>query len=248
MRVRSWLIRGLILAGVAALAALAWLANSWISPERVREKVITTLTEQFEGVDVHVGSARMRILGGIAVTDLRLTRQGDPPDQPFLIVPNAILYHDKEQLNHGRLVVRKVEMDGPTLLIERSADGKWNVAEVLKPGPADKPIPTFVVKSGTVTVIDRTPGALPPATFTDVQGTLLNDPLPMLTLQGSGTAKGFGPVDLRGRLNRVNKHLSVSVELSAFPLGEAAVPTAQHFAPELAPHLARLTATASVKA
>ena len=31
MRVRSWLIRGLILAGVAALAALAWLANSSVA-------------------------------------------------------------------------------------------------------------------------------------------------------------------------------------------------------------------------
>src|SRR4051812_26613113 len=98
MRVRSWLIRGLILAGVAALAALAWFANSWISPDRVREKVIVTLSEQFEDVDIQVGSARMRILGGIAVTDLRLTRRGDPTDQPFIIIPNAIVYHDKEQL------------------------------------------------------------------------------------------------------------------------------------------------------
>ena len=58
MRVRSWLIRGLILAGVAALAALAWVAQTWVSPERVREKVVVTLSEQFEDVDVHVGSAR----------------------------------------------------------------------------------------------------------------------------------------------------------------------------------------------
>ena len=248
MRVRSWLIRGLILAGVAALAALAWVANSWISPDRVREKVIVTLSEQFVDVDVHVGSARMRILGGIAVTDLRLTRRGDPPDRPFLVVPNAILYHDKEQLNRGRLVIRKVEMDGPTFRIERAADGKWNLTEVIKPAPADTPIPTFVIKGGTVTVTDRTPGALPPATFTDVQCTLLNDPLPTLTVQATANAKGYGPADLRGRFNRINKHLSLSAGLSAFPLGEAAVPVAQRFAPELAPHLAKLTATANVKA
>ena len=248
MRVRSWLIRGMILAGVAVLAALAWFANSWISPDRVREKVIVTLSEQFEDVDVQVGSARMRILGGIAVTDLRLTRHGDPPDQPFLIVPNAIVYHDKEQLNRGKLIIKKVEMDSPTFRIERAADGKWNVAEVVKPGPADKPIPTFVIKSGTVLVIDRMPGALPPTTFTEVQCTLLNDPLPTLTVQVTATAKGYGPVEVRGRLNRINRHLGLSVELSQFPLGEAAVPTAQRFAPELAPHLAKLTATANVKA
>lgn len=249
MRVRSWLIRGLILVGVAALAALAWVANSWISPDRVREKVVGTLSEQFEGVDVHVGSARMRILGGIAVTDLRLTRRGDPPDRPFLSVPNAILYHDKEQLNRGVLTIKKVEMDGPVLRIERFADGKWNVAEVTKPPTtADKPVPTFVVKNGTVEVIDRTPGALPPVTLTDVQLTLLNDPLPTLTVQASAAAKGYGPVNVRGRLNRINNHLSLSAEMAEVPLDTAAVPAAQRFAPELAVHLAKLKAVASIKA
>ena len=248
MRVRSWLIRGLILAGVAALAALAWIANSWISPERVREKVILTLADQFEGVTVHVGTARMRILGGIAVTDLRLTRTGDPPDRPFLVVPSAILYHDKEQLNHGKLIIRKVEMDGPVFRVERAADGTWNVAEVVKPGTADKPVPTFVIKNGTVEVTDRAPGALPAVTLSEVQGTLLNDPLPTLTVQASATAKGYGPVSVRGRLNRINKHLSLSAEMAEVPLGEAAVSAAKRFAPELAPHLAKLSAVANVKA
>ena len=248
MRVRSWLIRGLILAGVAALAALVWVANSWVSPDRVREKVIATLTEQFEDVDVHVGSARMRILGGIAVTDLRLTRRGDRSGPPFLAVPNAILFHDKEQLNRGKLVIKKVELENPTIRIERAAGGKWNIAEVIKPGPADKPVPMFVVKGATVTVLDRTPGGVPPATFTDVQGTLLNDPLPTLVVQAIGASKPYGPVNVRGRLNRINNHLSLSVELAEFPVGDAAISTAQQFAPEAAPHLAKLTAVANVKA
>ena len=59
-------------------------------------------------------------------------------------------------------------MDGPRRRIERlrGQDGRWNVTEIMKPSPADTPVPTFVIKSGVVTVIDRTPGALPPATFT----------------------------------------------------------------------------------
>src|SRR5438045_289775 len=96
---RSWLIRGLILAGVALVAGLGWVASSWVSPEHVREKVLAHLNEHFEGVDVHVASARLRILGGIAVSDLKLTRRGE--DRPFLVVPSAVLYHDKEQLNRG---------------------------------------------------------------------------------------------------------------------------------------------------
>ncbi len=248
MRVRNWLIRGLILAGVAFLAALGWVANSWISPERVREKVILTLSEQLDDVDIHVGSARMRILGGIAVSDLRLTRRGTAPDQPFLTVPNAILYHDKEQLNHGRLVIRKVEMDGPIFRIERSADGKWSLTDVLHTAPADRPLPTFVVKNGTFAIIDHAPNGLPPVALTGVNCTLLNDPLPMLTVQAVGKAKGYGPVAIRGRLNRINGHLALSVDLARFPLGAAAVPAARRFAPELAAHVAKITATADVKA
>ena len=56
MSLRSWAIRGMILAGVAALVALVWLANSWVSPERVRAQVVAHLSEQFEGADVHVGA------------------------------------------------------------------------------------------------------------------------------------------------------------------------------------------------
>ncbi len=62
----------------------------------------------------------------IAVTTAHAAR--DPPDQPFLTVPNAILYHDKERLNRGRLIIRKVEMDGCAPRIGRARDVKWNLA------------------------------------------------------------------------------------------------------------------------
>ena len=246
--VRSWLIRGLILAGVAALAVAGWIANSWVSPERVREQVLAHLQEQFDGVDVEVGSARLRILGGIAVKDLKLTRRGDPPDRPFLVVPSAVLYHDKEQLNRGRLVIRKVELENPELHLERSADGRWNLVEVMRPGPADRPIPIFVAKGATVSVIDHAPDGLPELSLTDARFTLLNDPLPVLTLQAQATAKGFGPVQIRARANRVTRHASVGIELPEFPLGAVAPVAAERFAPALVPYLGKLTATAAVQA
>ena len=49
-----------------------------------------------------IGLVLGNLLGGIAVTDVRLVRRGDPPDRPFLVVPSAVVYHDKEQLNRGR--------------------------------------------------------------------------------------------------------------------------------------------------
>src|SRR5262245_53204139 len=204
MSFRSWAIRGLILAGVAVLAALGWVANSWVSPERVRAQVIATLDEHLEGVEIHVGSAHMRILGGIAVSDLRLSRRGpDGAETALLAVPSAVLYHDKEQLNRGRLVIKKVELEHPELHLERGSDGKWNVEQVSKAGPADKPVPTFVVKGGTIHIVDRGPDPLPSVTLTDANLTLLNDPLPVLAIQARALARDYGGVNVLARVNRL---------------------------------------------
>jgi len=249
MSLRSWAIRGLILAGVALLAAFGWIANSWISPERVRAQVIASLDEQLEGVEIHVGSAHMRILGGIAVSDLSLTRRlPDGTETPLLAVPSAVLYHDKEQLNRGRLVIKKVELEHPELHLERGPDGKWNLAEVSKQGPADKPVPTFVVKGGTIHVVDRGPDPLPSVTLTDANVTLLNDPLPVLAIQARATAQGYGGVKVLARVNRLTGALSLGLEMPEFPLGEVAAGAVERFAPGLAKHVGGLTATAAVNA
>lgn len=248
MLLRSWVIRGLILTGVAVIAALGWLASSWVSPEHVRTQVIAHLSEQFEGADVQVGSAYMRILGGIAVTDVKITRRGTQGETPLVLVPTGILFHDKEQLNRGRLVIKKVELQNPEFHLERNPDGRWNVEGLFKPGPLDRSLPTLVIKGGTIHLIDHGPELLPPLILTETSFTLLNDPLPILAVQAKGIAKGFGPVTARARLNRINGAISVGVELPEFPLGEVAAGLADRFAPELAPHLVGLTATAVISA
>ncbi|MBN9521872.1 hypothetical protein J0H58_25710 [bacterium] len=245
---RAWLIRGLILAGVATLAVAGWVATTWVSPERVRAQVLAALAEQFEGVEAHVGSARMRILGGIAVRDLKLVRRGDPADRPFLVVPVAVLFHDKEQLNRGRLVIRKIELENPAFNLERGADGRWNVADVVRPGPADRPVPTFVARGATLTVTDHSPEALPAVKLTDARLTLLNDPLPVLTLHAQGAADLFGPVEVRARVNRISRQAAVELKLAALPLGDLAPALAERYAPAAAPHLGKLAAAAAVRA
>ena len=252
MSLRSWAIRGLILAGVAALASAGWFARSWVSPERIREQVIANLSEQFEGVDVHVGDARLRLFGGIAVTDVRLTRQG--AESPFLTVPTGILSHDKEQLSRGRLVVKKIELENPDFQFERSADGKWNVEGLVKsptsqkPTTADTPIPTFIVKGGTIHITDNSPDSFPSTTLTDAQFTLLNDPVTVLAVQAKVTAGAFGQVAVRGKVNRATGEVLVAIEMPEFPLGDVATLAAEKYAPALAPQLKGLTANAAVTA
>lgn len=248
MSLRSWAIRGLILSGVAAIASLAWVANSWVSPERVRAQVIANLSEQLEDVDIQIGSARMRILGGIAVSDLKLTRRGSGGDTPFLSVPFAVLYHDKEQLNRGRLVIKKIELENPELNLIRSEDGKWNVSGIFKEGPADKPIPSFLIKDGIVRIVDRGPDPLPTLTLNGLQLTLVNEPIPVLAIKASATTKGFGSVTALARVNRITGVLSLGLELPEFPLGDAVAGNVDRFAPDLAQHLTGLTAIAAIRA
>src|SRR5262249_12140229 len=50
------------------------------------------------------------------------------------------------------------------------------------------------------------------------------------------------------KVNRYNGALSLGLEMPEFPLGDVAAGAADRFAPELAPHLAGLTATAAVSA
>jgi hypothetical protein len=246
MSLRSWAIRGLILAGLGAIGAFIWLANSWVSPERIRAEVKRTLEAQLEGVDIHVGAARMRILGGIAVSDLTLTLKGG--DSPILAVPAAVLYHDKEQLNHGHLVIKKIELDKAELTLERSPAGKWNVEGIFKDGPADKPVPTFLIKDARVHVVDRGPDPLPEVNLTIDQLTLLNDPIPVLAIQAHASARKFGSIKATARLDRIKGELMLGLELPEFQLGEVVAGNADRFAPGLSRHLAGLNAVASIKA
>ena len=76
----------------------------WTNPAAVREQVIAEIGKTFPGAQVSVDSARLRILGGIQLNGLRLTRADDPEKAEFLHVPSAIFYHDKE-----KIVIRNYE-------------------------------------------------------------------------------------------------------------------------------------------
>ena len=245
---RSWLIRGTILAVLGLLAVGGWIASDWVSPEAVRTKVLANLQDRFQGVDIQVESARMRIFGGISVTNLRLTREGESPDNAFLVVPSAVLYHDKEQLNRGRLVIRKVELDNPELRLERDADGEWNLTGLMRPSAPDKPIPTFVARNATLHLADHMPGGFPAMTLSQARFTVLNDPLPMVNVEAQAGAGEFGPLTLRARFNRISEQVSIGLDLTDLPVGERTVAIAARYAPDLAPALAKLNARAAISA
>jgi hypothetical protein len=254
---RKWLIRGLVFAIVAGLATAAWLFQRWTNPVAVRAEVIEQLEEIFEGANVTLDSARLRLLSGISVTDVRMSRRDDPDRIDFFYIPSAIIYHDKEQLLNGLLAVRKVELHRPRLRIVRDRDGRWNLRGILGLVDPTKPLPTIVVQQGTIELEDHHSGRAvceaeaPPLVRLEIQNvsfTLVNDPLPTLAFELKGDSDLAGAVQASGTWQRVSGATAVSVEAPAIRLEAPLVQLLAAYQPRLAEHARLLQGTARLQA
>src|SRR3954463_9486795 len=158
---RKWVIHGLIYLLLGALVAGAAAYALGTNPAAVRGLVQEQLTARFRHVSVSVERARLRLLRGILVRELRLSRNAGLDRRDFLYAPTAVIYHDKEHVLDGQVLVKKVELPGPQIRIVRERDGKLNVADVLGPPDLSSALPALVVRGGTVTFEDRAFGPEP---------------------------------------------------------------------------------------
>jgi hypothetical protein len=213
---RKWVVRGVVFAVLAGLAAAAVLYQRWTNPAATRRQVIARLTAEFQGVRVRLDSARLRLLGGIALNDLRLSRTVGSDPGEFLSVPSAILYHDKERLLDGKLCLRKVELYRPRLHIERGPGGRWNLAGLVRPETTGEPLPTLVIHQGTIILEDRknAPDA-PPLELHDVDLTLVDDPGAALAFEGTAISDLAGAVQFRGTRQRASDETTLNVAAPA---------------------------------
>jgi hypothetical protein len=202
MAARKWLVRSLYLAFLAVLGGGAYWVYSYLRPDFIRRELIQQISQKFEGVDVEVGSATLNLNGSIAVADLRLTRRGDPERKAILHVPAVTLHHDKEKLNEGKLIVRKVEMFRPSIRIERDEGGKWNIDGILRPSKGEELAPIFVLHDARISFVDRKLGDRPIAEWQDVNATIVNDPQPVIAFEMRGRGKPTGPFAISGRFDQ----------------------------------------------
>jgi hypothetical protein len=216
---RKWLVRGLVFTVVAGLAGGGWVYQRWTSPTVVRQQVIDRLQALFPKASVSLESARLRLLGGIALSELRLARRDDPTRTDFAYVPAARIYYDKEQLLEGRLALRKVELYRPRLRLVREKDGRWSWADLLGPSDPKALLPTLVIDDGTLLLEDRVGSAgQPPLEITNVHLTLVNDPLATVTIIGAGRSAMLGNVDLRVTWRRDAHQTAVVVQAVGVPV------------------------------
>jgi hypothetical protein len=246
---RKWLVRVVVFSLFGGMVAAALLYQRWTNPEAVRLTVVSKLGEQIPGAVVTLGSAHLRLLGGIAIQDLRLARTDDASKVAFAQVPSAVIYHDKEQLIDGRVAIRKVELYRPRLHLIRRPDGDWNLAGIFAAGGADTPIPTIAIQQGTVILEDLTDAAGPHVVeITDVNLTAVNDPLPQVTFKGRGKTDVSGTVSFEGTWQRTTNAFTLALKAPDIALGGPLVQCASRRVPKLAEHMKQLEGRVGVVA
>lgn len=251
MACRKWVLRGVVLALLGLTAGLAVAYQFYSHPAAVRRQVIDKLRDRFVGANVSMASAKMRILGGIAVSDLRMHRRDDLDRVDFLYVPSGVIYHDKEHLfDGGEVAIRKIELFRPRVRVIRERDGRLNLQGVLGPGNLGERMPTIVIQQGTLVFEDRLacPNA-PPLELREVNLTVTNDPLPRLNVEGTGQAEGVGTVQFSARMMRATGETTLTIDVPSAPLGpDLAQRLTDRVGPETAGHLRHLKGTGSVHA
>lgn len=245
---RVWIVRGLVFSILGVLAASATLFVMYTDPARVRQFVQEKLNVKFDRVSVQVASARFRLLGGVQVNELRLARCDGLDSTDFLYVPSAVVFHDKEHLLDGKLLVRRVELSRPQLRLVRQRDGRFNLTGLTTPGNPTERLPTIVVWNGTLVFEDQ---QIAPGTnlieIKNVQLTALNDPLPTVQIEASGRSDTLGKVRVRATFDRRNQAVEADVRVDEVSL-PSLVARANLLAPDIARHLARISGRAEAKA
>ena len=246
---RKWLVRTLVFSVMGLAILIALLYEAWTNPAAVRREVHARCCELFTGASVSLDSARLRLLGGIVVHDLRMNRRDDLDRGDFLYAPSTVIYHDKEHLLDGRVCIHKVELEHPCLRIVRERDGRLNLRGVLAPPNLNEYVPTVIVRQGTILIEDRSVAARGAVVeITNVNLTVINDPISTLIVEGTGESDGIGVVHIHARFHRPTDAASALIELPDVPVGPALVQRLAGFQPECSAHLHHLRGTGKVEA
>jgi hypothetical protein len=212
-----------VVAGLVLTVLGAVFYQLWTCPRAVRQMLLEKLSEKFPGASVRIEGAQLRLLGGISFSELRMARREALDGGDFLYIPSGIIFHDKERLLDGCLGIRKLEVNRPVIRIIRDRDGNLNLQGLLGPSPpppSDDPLPTMVLHQATLQIEDRglAPGT-PLLELRNLEITVVNDPLPTVTVEGRGGVDVLGPLRFKLTADRVAHTLALELSLEAIPLG-----------------------------
>ena len=125
-----------VLAGLAAFIVPLFIP--WDKVKAQAEQKVTVITHH----RVTVGAIGFNIFKGIVIRDIRVENaRGFSPD-PLLSDQGAVVQYRLLPLLAGKVMIKAVVLEHPTLLVEKAADGTFNFSDMLpakSPVPANKP-------------------------------------------------------------------------------------------------------------
>lgn len=154
IRILRWMAFLLTLLVAAGVGGAYWLRDR--SDALLRDRVETALADYLPHWDVSFTEFDVDTGGVIGLTGVTLKPSGDT--QGFLEIPRMTVRIDRDLLlRHECVVVQTIELDQPTVWINRSSAGQWNW-EQLAPFPrTDRPCPEIIIRGGTVILaLERT--------------------------------------------------------------------------------------------
>jgi AsmA-like protein len=215
---RKLVIRVLVLVMLATTAVGYFFYERYIDPAAVRQSVLAELTKQFPGAEVRLGSADLRLLGGVELLNLELSRRDEPGGGSFAAFPSVVLRHDKEELARGRLVIRRIEAKGPRLTIVRRADGTWNMQGIARGDCGATPAPVMEVQQGTLVFLDQASGSTR-LTLEDVVVKAMPYAAGGIRIEASGKSDVLGQMTINGTVDQTSGALQLKAEFPNAELG-----------------------------
>jgi hypothetical protein len=241
MSLRKWVVRGLVAMVLVGCLGAGVVYQQWTNPAAVRQQVVDMLEKQLPGATITLGGARLRLFGGVILTELRIFQhgagRGSPEDEAeagqaeVVHIAQATVYPNKEKLLDGQFPVQRIEMHRPLIHIVRNKDGKWNVEGLTGNSDPSLPLPTFVIDKATLIVEDRYAGHAV-WELRDLDMTLTSDAPNCLTISGACQSETMGEMRVHGTLNRATNASTLSFRTSGLCISKELV----HYVASLVPN------------
>lgn len=215
---------------IIVIPLLAMTAGSLVFLAKVYREVMSRLPETL------TIAASERIAGTVTVGELEISPSGavindvvisDGPegsDRPVVKIPRVKIAWSLSDIGLRRRdpveSIKGIEVLEPEIFLERSADGRWNIAGLLKPSPPGRPLKfagKVYVKSGRLVMCDRLPNSDEPVVnaLSDMEASIdfSETPMAKYSVSGKGQAGRFGRFAAEGRYNLAGHSFNADLDI-----------------------------------
>jgi hypothetical protein len=213
---RIWCKRVVALLVLVLVALASRAAYIWTSPEVVRQLVLKQLEAFFPDCQIEIGSAHVRLLGGVSINEVRI-RKKNADQGEMIYLPRIIAEPDKHELASGEWTLRKLTLLRPRITIIRDAQGKWNVDGLIafdQKASGDL-LPTIVMQQGSVVIVDGLNGNKSlRVEIEDVALSILPKENGDISVELAGSSELCRTAKIKGSINQQTRqfHATITIE------------------------------------